>query len=233
MMRLDKFLAQFTDFSRKEIKQSIRRAEVLVNGNQAVDPAMKVSDEDEIVLNGQRIHFQQHRYLMLYKPAGVVSVTKDRRNVTALDLLADEPNHERLHIAGRLDKDATGLLLITDDGEWTHRVISPRRHCDKVYTVELAEPLDPGLVEKFAKGIWLQEEKKRCLPAQLEILESHRARLTLQEGKYHQVKRMFAALGNHVEALHRERIAGIRLDPGLEPGGYRALSEAEINSIDP
>jgi 16S rRNA pseudouridine516 synthase len=233
MMRLDKYLAQATDYSRKEIKKAIRRAEVLVNGRQADDPAMKVEEGDEILLDGQRIHHQDKRYFMLNKPEGVVSVTKDGRNLTVLDLLLDEPNRERLHIAGRLDKDATGLLLITDDGEWTHRVISPRRHCDKVYRVHLAEALEPSMVDRFAQGIWLEEEKKRCLPARLEILDPTTARLTVQEGKYHQVKRMFAALGNRVVALHRERIAGIALDPTLAPGDYRPLTAAEIASVSP
>jgi 16S rRNA pseudouridine516 synthase len=231
MMRLDKYLAQATDYSRSEIKKAIRRAEVLVNGRQADDPAMKVGEGDEIILDGQRIHHHGKRYFMLNKPEGVVSVTKDGRNMTALDLLLDEANRERLHIAGRLDKDATGLLLITDDGEWTHQVISPRKHCDKVYLVQLAEPLEEPLIEKFAQGIWLEQEKKRTLPARLEILDEHRARLTLQEGKYHQVKRMFAALGNHVEALHRVQIGGIVLDEGLAPGDYRPLSDEEIASV--
>lgn len=229
-MRLDRYLAQATDFSRAEIKKAIRRAEVLVNGRQADDPGMKVGEGDEVRLNGQRIRQHGKRYFMLYKPEDVVSVTKDGRNITVLDLL-DEPNKERLHVAGRLDKDATGLLLITDDGDWTHQVISPRKHCDKVYLVQLAEPLDDTLIEKFAHGIWLEQEKKRTLPAVLEILGSHEARLTLQEGKYHQVKRMFAALGNHVVALHRVQIGGIRLDETLAPGEYRPLTEAEIASV--
>jgi 16S rRNA pseudouridine516 synthase len=233
MMRLDKYLAQATDYSRKEIKKAIRHAEVLVNGHQADDPAMKVEEGDEILLDGQRIQHHGKRYFMLNKPEGVVSVTKDSRNMTAIDLLLDEANRERLHIAGRLDKDATGLLLITDDGDWTHRVISPRKQCDKVYLVQVAEALSPTLVEKFAQGIWLEEEKHRCLPAQLEILDKWTARLTLQEGKYHQVKRMFAALGNRVVTLHRERIAGIVLDPALAPGDYRPLTEAEIVSVSP
>ena len=230
-MRLDKYLAQATDYSRKEIKKAIRRAEVLVNDRQADDPAMQVDEGDEVVLDGQRIRHHGPRYFMLNKPEGVVSVTKDGRNMTVLDLLADEANRERLHVAGRLDKDATGLLLITDDGEWTHHVISPRRHCDKVYLVQLAEPLEPHYSEKFAQGIWLAEEKKRCLPARLEALDDRTARLTLREGKYHQVKRMFAALGNHVEALHRERIGGIVLDAELAPGEYRPLTEEEVASV--
>jgi len=232
-MRLDKYLAQATDYSRKQIKQAIRRAEVMVNGRQADDPAMAVEEHDEVVLDGQPIEHHGKRYFMLNKPEGVVSVTKDGRNMTVLDLLVDEANRERLHIAGRLDKDATGLLLITDDGEWTHRVISPRRQCDKVYLVRLAEPLEPHYAEKLAQGIWLAEEKKRCLPAQLAALDEKTARLTVQEGKYHQVKRMFAALGNHVEALHRERIGGIILDEELAPGEYRPLTEEEIASVAP
>jgi len=230
-MRLDKYLAQATDYSRKEIKRAIRRAEVLVNDRQADDPAMQVEEGDQVVLDGQPILHQGPRYFMLNKPEGVVSVTKDGRNMTVLDLLVDEANRERLHIAGRLDKDATGLLLITDDGEWTHQVISPRRHCDKVYLVHLAEPIEAHYAEKLAQGIWLAEEKKRCLPASLQAVDEKTARLTVQEGKYHQVKRMFAALGNHVEALHRERIGGIVLDPGLAPGEYRALTEEEISSV--
>ncbi|MBD3670085.1 MAG: pseudouridine synthase [Gammaproteobacteria bacterium] len=229
-MRLDKYLSQSSDYSRKEIKKAIRQKAIEVNGETATDPGMKISEQDDVVLYGIGVDFQGKRYFMMNKPEDVVSVTRDGRNTTALDLL-EEPNKERLHVAGRLDKDATGLLLITDDGVWTHQVISPRKHCTKVYHVWTAESIDESMVEKFAQGIWLESENKRTLPAELQILSSHEARLSIQEGRYHQVKRMFAAQGNRVVALHREQIGEIRLDLELADGEYRSLTQKEIDSV--
>jgi len=147
-----------------------------------------------------------------------------------LDLL-DEPNREKLQIAGRLDIDTTGLVLITDDGKWNHAVTSPRRNCKKRYYLCTAEDIAEDAITKLNKGIMLKGEKQRTKPASLEILYKNEARLTISEGKYHQVKRMFAALGNHVDKLHREAIGAIELDTGLEEGEYRELSHEEVSSI--
>ena len=230
MIRLDKFLAQTTDFSRNEIKKAIKQQQVLVDGEPVDSSALKIATDAVVELYGTPVTYQLHQYYMLNKPEGVVSATRDRNHITAIDLL-QVPNKEKLHIAGRLDKDATGLLLITDDGDWTHRVISPRKHCHKVYHVDLDRELEPVLVRKFAEGIWLEGEKKRTHPAELQIVSPLHARLVIHEGKYHQVKRMFAAVGNHVQHLHRSQIGGIVLDPELAAGEYRALSAAEIAAI--
>ena len=130
-----------------------------------------------------------------------------------------------------LDVDTTGLLLITDDGQWNHRLTAPRSDCQKIYRVELATPISPDYQERLANGVWLEGEKHPCLPATLEVLDDQTVLLSIAEGKYHQVKRMFAALGNHVKALHRTQVGGITLDETLEPGEYRALTPDEVASI--
>jgi 16S rRNA pseudouridine516 synthase len=141
--------------------------------------------------------------------------------------LLDEDNLQQLHVAGRLDIDTSGLVLLSDDGNWSHRITAPRHKCPKRYRVTLAAPLDPAAVEQFAAGLTLRNEAKKTKPATLEILTPTEVRLTIGEGKYHQVKRMFAAIGNHVVALHREAIGALQLDESLAPGEYRPLSEAE------
>ncbi|TNE78267.1 MAG: 16S rRNA pseudouridine(516) synthase RsuA [Gammaproteobacteria bacterium] len=229
-MRLDRFISNASDYSRSQVKQLLRAGLVEVNGLITTNAATQVAEGDTISVDGFDISTPSPRYLMLHKPAGVVSVTKDSEHPTALDLL-DEPRPEQLQIAGRLDIDTTGLLLITDDGQWNHRITSPRSHCRKTYRVELAEPLNTALVKKFADGLWLEGEKRRCLPAELEITGEHSALLTISEGKYHQVKRMFAAVGNRVTGLHRQKVGQIELDPRLAPGEYRPLTPDEIDSV--
>jgi len=229
-MRLDKAVSQVTDLSRAEVKRAARAGRITVNDEVVTDPGTKISDSDLLCLDGEPLEEPGPRYYMLHKPLGYVSATKDSEHPTVLDLI-DEPNKQKLHIAGRLDIDTTGLVLLTDDGQWSHRITSPRHHCDKTYYAHLAERIDENAVEKFAKGIWLENEKKRTKPARLEILYANEVRITISEGRYHQVKRMFAALGNRVLELHRERIGDILLDEDLEPGDYRPLSQDEIASI--
>ena len=234
-MRLDKFLSNATDFSRSEIKKLIRAGGVFVAGSQASSPSVKVTESTEVTLHGNLVSQPGPRYFMLYKPAGYVSVTKDGVHPTAIDLMVDEPRSDDLQIAGRLDLDATGLLLITDDGEWNHALTSPKSGCQKTYRVTLADAITDQdatkVATKFADGVWLDNEKRRTLPAELEMLSGTDAKLTISEGKYHQVKRMFAAQGNRVVALHRERIGDIVLDADLQPGEYRPLTENEINGV--
>ena len=211
-------------------KRLIKMGDVTVDDVTASNPTQKVTGDEEICIDGSPINMPGHRYFMLNKPAGVVSANKDSDHPTVIDLIY-EHRHQELQIAGRLDIDTTGLLLITDDGQWNHRVTSPRSECQKTYLVEAEHPLTNDLIEKFSQGIWLEGEKRRCLPATLEVIDAHHARLSISEGKYHQVKRMFLALGNAVESLHRERIGGIVLDEQLEPGEYRPLTANEIESI--
>ncbi len=226
-MRLDKLLCHATGVSRSQAQKIIRRREVEVDGVEVRDPTMQVSDENEVEWQGRAIRQTGPRYFMMNKPIGVVSATADAQHTTVIDLL-DEGNLKGLHAAGRLDIDTTGLVLISDDGEWSHRITSPKHKCEKSYLVTLAEPLDESLIETFAKGIELNNEKEKTKPARLEILSPTEARLIITEGKYHQVKRMFAAVGNHVVALHRERIGGVVLDSELGEGEYRVLSGEEV-----
>ncbi|AMX02676.1 16S rRNA pseudouridine(516) synthase RsuA [Microbulbifer thermotolerans] len=229
-MRLDKAVSQVTDLSRSDVKRAAKAGRISVNGDIVTDPSSKVVETDTLCLDGEPLLEPGPRYLMLHKPRGCVSATKDSEHPTVLDLI-DEPNKHKLHIAGRLDIDTTGLLLLTDDGQWSHKVTSPRHHCDKTYYAHLAERIDESAVEKFAKGIWLENEKKRTKPATLEILFANEVRVTISEGRYHQVKRMFAALGNRVLELHRERIGDIVLDETLQEGEYRPLTPEEIASV--
>jgi len=230
-MRLDKFLSNATDHSRAQVKRLIKAKQVRVNGEVTKDTAHKVSDDCEVTLFGNVIGTPTPRYFMLNKPQGYVSVTQDSEHPTAIDLLVDECRQGELQIAGRLDLDTTGLLLVTDDGKWNHALTSPKRDCKKTYMATLANPVDEKIAVKFLEGVWLNNEKHRTLPAQLEILEPTKIRLTIAEGRYHQVKRMFGAVENRVLELHRESVGDIVLDPDLEPGDYRPLTEQEIHSI--
>lgn len=229
-MRLDKAISKVTDLSRSDAKRAAKGERITVNGEVITDPATKVNESDTLCLDGEPLLEPGPRYLMLHKPLGYVSATKDSEHPTVLDLI-DEPNKHKLHIAGRLDIDTTGLLLLTDNGQWSHRITSPRHHCGKTYYAHLAERIGEEAVEKFAKGIWLDSEKKRTKPAKLEILFANEVRITISEGRYHQVKRMFAVLGNRVLELHRERIGDIHLDDELQEGEYRPLTPEEITSV--
>ena len=170
------------------------------------------------------------RYFMMNKPAGVVPATKDHTNPTVLDLIYEHRNDQR-QIAGRLDIDTTVLLWSTDDGQWNHIVTSPRTDCKKIYAVELENAVSEDYHKKLEAGIALEGEKRRCLPATMQVIDDHHIQLSISEGKYHQVKRMITSLGNEVVSLHRLQIGGIALDPELEPGDYRPLTEEEIASI--
>lgn len=228
-MRLDKFITACTDFSRSQTKKIISKGDVSVDGVFIKDPSLKISDQDEVCLLGRRILLQGARYIMLHKPSETVctSINDDSRSVMGL-LLIDKP--ESLHIAGRLDIDTTGLVLITDDGAWSHRITSPRKKCGKRYRVGLADAVQEGAVAQFKQGVQLKDEAQLTRPAELEVLSSNEVLLTIHEGKYHQVKRMFAALNNRVISLHREQVGSIQLDESLEEGEWRYLTETEINS---
>jgi len=226
-MRLDKFVAHSSPHSRSDVRRLLRDARLCVNGQPVRDAGMTLGESDIVTLNGQVLRLSGPRYFMLHKPAGVVSATEDGEHRTVLDLLQSELR-EGLHIAGRLDIDTTGLVLITDDGQWSHRVKAPGRH-EKRYRVQTARPIATDAIALFAGGLRLRgEEDTPTRPARLDIISPGEALVWLQEGRYHQVKRMFAAIGNHVEALHREAVAGIELDPLLTPGAWRALTADEV-----
>lgn len=227
-MRLDKFISQQLEISRAMAGREIRASRVTVDGEIIKDSAFKILPQHSVAYEGNTL-VQQHgpRYFMLNKPEGYVCSTDDQENPTILWFI-EEPMAFKLHAAGRLDIDTTGLVLLTDDGKWSHRITSPRHHCEKTYLVTLDSPVAEGTAEQFAQGVQLHNEKDLTKPARLEIITPTEVRLTISEGRYHQVKRMFAAVGNHVVALHRERIGAIVLDEDLEPGEYRPLTDDEI-----
>ena len=231
-MRLDKFLSQNSDSSRSLIQQAIKAGRVSVNDVIAKKGDQKLVGDETITLDGNIVEPFKTRYLMLHKPLGYVCANSDSDHPVVVDLIR-LPRWQELQIVGRLDIDTTGLVLLTDDGQWNHRITSPRHECDKVYRVTTANPISNDTAALFAAGVQLHGEKAPTRPAQLELLSSHEARLKIHEGKYHQVKRMFAAAGNLVVALHRESIGDIQLDPALAPGEYRALTEQEIKSVAP
>ncbi|GIZ13464.1 hypothetical protein NCCP436_28800 [Pseudomonas sp. NCCP-436] len=167
---------------------------------------------------------------MLHKPVGVVSATEHDSHRTVLDLLDENHRHD-LHLAGRLDLNTSGLLLLTNDGQWSRRITQPQQRKPKVYRVRTERPITAEYVEVFARGLYFAYENLTTLPAELQLLDSHNARLTLYEGRYHQVKRMFGHFRNRVLALHRERMGEIALDPALAPGEYRPLNPTEIASV--
>ena len=229
-MRLDRFLAETTELTRSLAKRAVQRGEVNVNGVRIKQAATQVAPTDRVEWQGQRLELVGLRYVMLHKPVDVECSARRGLYPRAVDLI-DLPRPERLQVVGRLDVDTTGLVLLTDDGQWSHRITSPRRRCPKVYHATLADPLAgealTQAVERFAEGILLEGEKKPTLPAKLAMHDSHIAELTIHEGRYHQVKRMFAALGNRVVALHRHSVGPLELG-GLEQGQWRELRDEEI-----
>ena len=230
-MRLDKFIAEQTGLTRSQAAKALKSGVVSVNEEIEKSGARKVSTEDAIRYEGELLEWLEGgQYFMLYKPQGYVCSHDDGEYPTVFQFF-DYPLMNKLHTAGRLDVDTTGLVLLTDDGQWSHRITSPKHHCEKTYLVTLADPVEAFYAQQLAEGILLRGEKESCLPAKMEILDDYNVNLTISEGRYHQVKRMFAALGNKVEALHRWRIGDIVLDESLEEGEYRALSDKEIGSF--
>jgi len=227
-MRLDRFLANQPHCSHRQARLLLASGQVQVNGQAVRDGTCDIRVFDHVALDGQTLQAgKAARFIMLHKPTGCVSATSDPQHPTVLDLL-DEPDKAELHIAGRLDFNTTGLLIITNDGLWSRRLTQPESLLGKTYQVETEDPIDPICIERFAQGLYFRFENLTTRPAQLEILSPHLARLTLHEGRYHQVKRMFGHFNNKVTRLHRERMGPLTLDPQLQPGQYRALTPAEI-----
>ena len=229
-IRLDKFLCESTELTRSLAGVAIRQGRVKVNAKTQRSASLKINEKvDQVSLNDLPLSGDiGPRYFMMHKPEGYVCANTDEENRVVFSLMQDEINLHKLHTVGRLDLDATGLLLITDDGKFSHAVASPKHHQDKTYRVWLAQPLIQDAEQQMVDGILLNNEDKKTKPAKLERISDNEVLITISEGRYHQVKRMFAALGNRVEKLHRESIGQVILDPMLQEGDYRVLTEQEV-----
>jgi len=230
MKRLDKILSDAGVAGRRELKDIIRTGRVQVDGVTITKAEAKFDETAvKITIDGAVVGTEQFVYYMLHKPEGVVTATEDRDQKTVLELFPEELRRRGIFPVGRLDKDTTGLLILTNDGDYAHRVISPKSHVDKRYCAETDGVVDDIDAEAFSKGIVLRDGTE-CLPAKLEPTGSHVCYVTLLEGKYHQVKRMLASRGKPVLKLHRCSIGRLELDPALKPGEYRGMTAAEVEN---
>lgn len=224
--RLDRFISQNSGFSISDTRILIAQHRILLDGCLATSIQQKVTEFTHVVLDGSCLQDKTPVYIKLNKPMGVVSATKDNVHPTVLDLVK-HPRKDDLHIVGRLDFNTTGLVLLTNDGAWSRKVSLPETKLEKIYEVTLSKPLAEDYVAAFREGIYFAYEKITTQPARLEILSDYKARLSLVEGKYHQVKRMFGYFQNEVLALHRVSVGGITLD-GLAVGESRLLTQKEL-----
>ncbi|MGV3130011.1 rRNA pseudouridine synthase [Staphylococcus sp. IVB6181] len=229
-MRLDKFLSNMGAGTRSEVKQLLKKNAVMVNGKKEKQSKRQIDPEaDEISVNGEVIAYIDKIYLMLNKPAGYVSAVEDAEHNTVISLI-EQYQYLDLFPVGRLDKDTEGLLLITNDGQFNHDVMSPNKHVSKVYQVQAAQPVTQDDVQRFKEGIELSDGKVK--PAKLEITEDPQiVFVTIHEGRYHQVKRMFHAIDNEVTKLKRVKIGNLKLDDNLLKGEYRELTETELELV--
>jgi 16S rRNA pseudouridine516 synthase len=229
-VKLDRLLAKHQSMGRNQARQRVVERRVTVDGLVVTRHNVEVSRFSRVELDGGLVREPQRiLHLMLHKPLGVVSATKDAEHPTVIGLI-DDPDRESLHLAGRLDRGTSGLVLLTNDGRWSKSLMNPDHKVPKVYLVETRDPIPRDAVAAFARGFHFHTEDLTTRPAELEILDGRKARLTLHEGRYHQVKRMFHRIGNRVTALHRERIGGIILPDDLGPGEWRVLTDEEIRS---
>ena len=233
MIRLDKFLSEMSGWTRSEVKKIVRTGSVTVDGNEVKKPETKIDEKLSIVsVDGRQIKYNKYEYYMLNKPKGFVSATTDREHKTVVDIISSSEKKD-LFPVGRLDIDTEGLLLITNDGELTHRLLAPKNHVEKTYYVEVSGILDDVDVDAVEKGLDIGEEKN-TIPAKMEILKTDiqnnisSCYLTIHEGKFHQVKRMMKKLGKTVTYLKRVSMGSLILDSKLKKGNYRKLTEQEI-----
>ena len=234
MMRLDKYLCETGFGTRSQVKDLLKKGQVMVNGEVVKKPELKINETtDQILCQGKKASYQKNIYLMLHKPAGVVSATEDNREKTVLDLVRPEDRKNGLFPVGRLDKDTEGLLLLTDDGELAHRLLSPKKHVDKTYYAKIDGQVTEEHVKQFREGLDIGDEKK-TLPAVLTILlfgPVSEIEVTIHEGRFHQIKRMFEAVGCKVTYLKRLSMGSLVLDETLPPEEYRPLTEAELEGL--
>ena len=231
--RLDKIIASQGKYSRSDVRRLVRGGEITVNGKAVNDCGLKVDPEkDNIVVRGESFGYSKFVYIMLNKPQGVVSASRSPGEKTVVDLVPDELKRDGLFPAGRLDKDTTGFVLITDDGAFAHEILSPKKHVEKTYIAVLDRPIGESELEKFRSGVTLADGYE-CLPAQITLLSEDglAVEIKLREGKYHQIKRMAAACGSHVNKLHRVSMGGLSLDGSLQEGECRLITAEELVKI--
>lgn len=235
-MRIDKYLANMNVGSRREVHQLIKNGIVTVNAKPVKTAKQQVNETDEVLVNGKKINYQKYHYFVLNKPKGVLSATEDFKQKTVISLLDKKDQYKGITPVGRLDKDTTGLLLLTNDGQLNHELLAPNKHVDKVYQAEIAGIPDEKTVKTFANGMTLADGTK-LKPAELKILstdlsaEKAKIEIKISEGKYHQIKRMFAACGMKVVELERIAMGKLTLPANLKQGQYRELSLTAVKKI--
>ncbi|GGC58938.1 pseudouridine synthase [Marinobacter halophilus] len=230
-MKLSRILSNQNEVSRRQANRLLAAGRVFIDGGVCREGGLDVSRFREVRIDQDIIQCAEPaHYLMLHKPAGYLSATQDEQHPTVMELI-ESGLRPQLHIGGRLDRASTGLLILSSDGLWSRRLTEPRIKIPKVYRVKTAQPISPETAERFAEGIWFDYEQLTTSPAHLDQLSDHEALLTIFEGRYHQVKRMFHAVGNRVTSLHRESMGDLKLDPTLAVGGYRHLTTDEVSSV--
>lgn len=232
MERIDKLISSQGKYTRSEVKKLIREGRVTIDGKTVTRPETKAdADSQVIAVDGETLGYKKHLYIMLNKPKGVISASRDGKETTVVDLVPVALQRNGLFPAGRLDGDTTGFVLITDDGDFAHRILSPKNHIQKTYHAELAEKITEETIAAFRNGVELSDGTL-CLEAELRSLGGRQAEIKICEGKYHQVKRMFATLGNKVLALKRTAMGNLPLDESLAPGECRELTREELAQIE-
>lgn len=226
-MRLDKFLTNHTQLSRSESVKAIKQGRIKIQGVSKISPDIKIDENStEVFLDGNKIEYQKFIYLMLNKPQGVVSATDDKKQKTVLDLLPQEYKKYNLFPCGRLDKDTVGLVILTNDGSGAHKVLSPKHHVEKVYYYECAEILSQENIKQIEQGVLLKDGYL-TKPCKIHVLSNNSGNITLTEGKYHEIKRIFGALSNRITFLKRIKFGNIQLDENLKEGEFRSLTDLE------
>ena len=227
MERIDKIISSQTNYSRKDVKKLILQKKISVNGKVAKKPEQKVNEQqDEIYIDGNKLEIKKYIYLILNKPKGYISATEDRTAKTVLDLVPEKYMRRGFFPAGRLDKDTTGMMIITDDGEFAHNILAPKKHIEKTYRVQIDIDITDEMREKFKQGIVLKDHV--CCPATIVVEDKNTALITITEGKYHQIKRMFGCFGAKVVNLHRISMGGLQLPKDLREGECRELTATEL-----
>lgn len=230
MERIDKIIGNQTEYSRKDVKKLVLQKRVRVNGEMIFKPDIKISPEtDRISIDGKDINVTENVYLILNKPQGYISATEDKSQKTVLDLIDKKYSHRELFPAGRLDKDTTGMMIITDDGQFAHNILAPKKHISKTYEVEIDIPVTEEMKIGFEEGVNLNDGV--CKTAKLEITGENTAVVVLTEGRYHQIKRMFGCFGAKVTKLHRTAMGALELPKDLKEGESRELSKEELELL--